>query len=102
MMDGGIGDHFSRGFWGDGAGLMLCHVPAPQPGRGRGPAGGWQCHRYLCAGGWARTTASPLWGRGSPSAGTSPCGGYRADTGPPTSAGGRVTPAGIWGSWPYL
>lgn len=36
----GIGDHFSRRFWGDGTGLMLCHVPAPQPGRCRGPAGG--------------------------------------------------------------
>lgn len=31
-------------------------------------------HQYLSAGGWGQTTSSLLWGRGSPSPGTSPCG----------------------------
>lgn len=98
-VDRGIRDYFSPQVWGDGTGPMLSHVPTPQLGRYRVPAGGWQCHKYLCAGGWAPTTASPPWGRGSPSAGTSPCDGYRGDTGGDEHAlGGESPQPGFGGS----
>lgn len=97
VMDGGAGIAPPRRLWGDGTGLVLCQHPEQAV---QGPAGGWQRHKYLCAGGWARTTASPPWGRRSPSAGTSPCGGHG---GVPGGEPGRgVPPAGIWGFWPYL
>lgn len=92
--DGVAGEHRGSLLLSD-TGPMRCHTPAPQQGR----CGGQMCCRYLSARGWGRTTSSLLWGRGSPSPGTSPCGMVTAVTlGRGTST--PASPAGIWGFCP--